>query len=185
MISERRLERLGGPTEQTSSAVRLEPWGRGDLPLLEKLLGDPRMTEHIGGPETPEKIAERQVRYEKAADSDTTHVFKVVDATTSEGVGWVGYWERSWRDQQVYEIGWSVLPAFQGRGIAGQATAQALVDAKSGGRHRFVHAFPSVDNAPSNAICRKLGFTLIEALEFAYPPGNLMLCNDWRLDLEG
>jgi hypothetical protein len=23
--------------------VRLEPWGKGDLPLLEKLMGDPEM----------------------------------------------------------------------------------------------------------------------------------------------
>ena len=26
--------------------------------------------------------------------------------------------------EQVYEIGWSVLPAFQGRGIAGSATLE-------------------------------------------------------------
>lgn len=185
MISERRLRRLRGPTKQASTTVHLEPWGKDDLPLLEKLLGDPKMTEHLGGPESPEKIADRQLRYEQAADSDTTHVFKVADAASGEGVGWVGYWERSWRDQLVYEIGWSVLPDFQGRGIAGQATAQAIEHAKSAGMHRFVHAFPSVDNVPSNAICRKLGFTLLEeAMEFEYPPGNLLRCNDWRLDLE-
>jgi hypothetical protein len=45
--------------------VRIEPWGEGDLPLLERLLGDREMTEHVGGPESPEKIAERQSRYER------------------------------------------------------------------------------------------------------------------------
>jgi RimJ/RimL family protein N-acetyltransferase len=44
-------------------------------------------------------------------------------------------------------------------------------------------AFPSVDNPPSNAICRKLGFTLLAAQEFEYPPGHLMRCNVWQLDL--
>jgi RimJ/RimL family protein N-acetyltransferase len=162
------------------TAVRLERWGKDDLPLLEQLLGDPRMTEHLGGPESPEKIAERHARYLKAESG----VFKIVDEESSEGVGFVGYWPRTWREQEVYEVGWSVLPAFQGRGIAGMATAQAIEAARSEGKHRFMHAFPSVDNAPSNAICRKLGFTLLEeALEFEYPKGNQLICNDWRLDL--
>jgi len=46
-----------------------------------------------------------------------------------------------------------------------------------------MHAFPSVDNAPSNAICRRLGFELLEACEFEYPKEHFMTCNDWRLDL--
>ena len=46
-----------------------------------------------------------------------------------------------------------------------------------------MHAFPAVDNPPSNALCRKLGFTLIEECEFEYPKGHFMRCNDWRLDL--
>jgi RimJ/RimL family protein N-acetyltransferase len=160
-------------------SVRLEPWGEGDLPLLERLLGDPKMTEHLGGPESPEKIADRHARYLKAESG----LFKIVDEATGQAVGWVGYWSRTWRDEEVYEIGWSVLPAFQGRGIAGMGTAQAIAEASSERKHRFIHAFPSVDNAPSNAICRKLGFTLVETAQFEYPKGNFMQCNDWRLDL--
>jgi RimJ/RimL family protein N-acetyltransferase len=159
--------------------VRLEPWGEDDLPLLEQLLGDPVMTEHLGGPESNEKIVERQARYVKTESG----LFKIVDEATGEGVGWVGYWDKTWREQEVYEIGWAVLPAFQGRGIAGMATAQAIAAARSERKHRFLHAFPSVVNAPSNAICRKLGFTLLGEHEFEYPKGNFMQCNDWRLDL--
>ena len=29
---------------------RIEPWGEDDLPLLDRLLGDPAMMEHLGGP---------------------------------------------------------------------------------------------------------------------------------------
>ena len=43
----------------------LEPWGSGDLPLLKRLMGDPGMTEHLGGPESPDKLRERQGRYER------------------------------------------------------------------------------------------------------------------------
>jgi RimJ/RimL family protein N-acetyltransferase len=160
-------------------SVHILPWEAGDLPLLEQLVGDPAMMEHLGGPESAAKIAERQGRY---AQPDSG-MFKIVDEATGRAVGSVGFWERGWRGEQVYEIGWSVIPSFQGRGIAAAATAQAIDRARAAGTHRFLHAFPSVDNAPSNAICRTLGFTLLEDCEFEYPPGRFMRCNDWRLDL--
>lgn len=163
--------------------VRIELWTKDDFPLLEKLLGDPRMTEHLGGPESPEKLAERQRRFEKLAETGNDRMFKAIDTTTGQAVGSVGYWERTWRGENIYEVGWSTLPAFQGRGIAGMATSLAIELARRDGHHRFMHAFPSVDNGPSNAICRKLGFTLVEECEFEYPKGSFMRCNDWRLDL--
>lgn len=164
------------------SGVRIEPWGADDLPLLEKTVGNPEVMAHLGGPESAEKIAERQIRYLQSGSS-AGRMFKIVDATTGAAVGSVGYWEREWQGEQVYEAGWMVIPAFQGRGIASAATAQAIAAAKSDGKHRFVHAFPSVDNPPSNAVCRKLGFTLLGEYDFEYPPGATMRCNDWRLDL--
>ena len=167
-----------------TSGVRHEPWAEGDLRLLEKLLGDPEMTVHLGGPESAEKLAERQAKYERLPDSGTGRMFKIVDEKTGEAVGSVGYWDKTWREQEVYETGWSVLPAFQGRGIAVEATSQVIARARSDGKHRYLHAFPSVENGASNAICRKLGFMLLGALDFEYPPGNTMQCNDWRLDLQ-
>ncbi len=164
-----------------SATVTLEPWGSGDLPLLERLMGDPRMTEHLGGPESPEKLGERQGRYERLDGAD--RIFKIVDVASGAGVGSVGFWMKEWRAQEVYEVGWMVAPEFQGRGIAVAATGQAIELAKGAGRHRFMHAFPNVDNAPSNAICRTRGFELIEACEFEFPKGHPMICNDWRLDL--
>jgi RimJ/RimL family protein N-acetyltransferase len=40
-----------------------------------------------------------------------------------------------------------------------------------------------VDNAASNALCRKLGFVLVGETDVEYPPGHMMRCNDWRIDL--
>jgi RimJ/RimL family protein N-acetyltransferase len=159
--------------------VHLEPWGSGDLALLQRLLGDPVMMEHLGGPESPEKIAERQARYEPP----DSRQFKIVEEEAGEGVGWVGYWEREWQGEDVFEIGWSVLPEFQGRGIAGRATGLAIQRARAENTRRALHAFPGVDNGPSNGICRRLGFKLLGAREFEYPKGSRMLCNDWRLEL--
>ena len=142
-------------------------------------MGDPRMTEHLGGPESPDKLRERQGRYERLDGGDC--MFKIVDVAS--GVGSVGFWTKEWRDQQVYEVGWMVVPEFQGRGIAVAATRQAIDLAKHDRKHRIMHAFPNVDNAPSNAICRELGFELLKACEFEFPKGQFMSCNDWRLDL--
>jgi RimJ/RimL family protein N-acetyltransferase len=160
-------------------SVHLEPWAVGDLALLEKLLGDPTMTEHLGGPESPEKLAERQKRYEAPGSG----MFKIVDDATGAPVGSVGFWEREWQGEQVFETGWSVLPEFQGRGFASAGTALLVEVARADGKHRYLHAYPSVDNAASNALCSKLGFTLRGEHEFEYPKGSFMRCNDWRLDL--
>jgi peptidoglycan/xylan/chitin deacetylase (PgdA/CDA1 family)/GNAT superfamily N-acetyltransferase len=169
-----RLELISGvlhdlpPARPLRERARIEPWG-DDLELLQALLGDPAMMVHLGGPETAEKIAERQAKYAK----DPRQHKIVVDG---QGVGWVGYWERG----DDYEIGWSVLPGFQGRGIAADATRQLIELA----RDRDIHAYPAVGNAPSNALCRKLGFTNLGPREFEYPPGTgqSMQCNDWVLN---
>jgi RimJ/RimL family protein N-acetyltransferase len=161
--------------------VVLVPWGADDLPLLERLMGDPRMTEHLGGPESPDRLRKRQARYACLEGGD--RMFKIVDAASGAGIGSVGYWTKDWRDENVYEVGWMVVPESQGRGVAAVATAQAIELAKRDDGHRFMHAFPNIDNAPSNAICRKLGFELIEACEFEFPKGHVMTSNDWRRDL--
>ncbi|HEX3055479.1 MAG TPA: GNAT family N-acetyltransferase, partial [Gaiellaceae bacterium] len=149
------------------ATVALEPWGGGDLPLLERLMGDPRMTEHLGGPEGADELLERQDRYERLDGGD--RMLKIVDVASGAGVGSVGFWTKEWRGNQVYEIGWMVVSEFQGRGVAVAATAQAIEIAKRDDKHRFMHAFPNVDNAASNAICVKLGFELLETCEFEFP----------------
>lgn len=165
------------------SSVSLRPWAEGDLPLLEKLLGDPKMTEHLGGPETPEQLAKRHQRYLDLNSSDGGQMFVIVAAPENQPAGSVGYWDREGEGEPAYETGWSVLPTFQGRGIATQAIKAVLAVIKAEGKRHFVHAYPSTLNDPSNAVCRKTGFTLVEELEFEYPKGHLMRCNDWRIDL--
>lgn len=167
------------------TAIRIEPWGPDDLPILEKTMGDPAMTEHLGGPESPEKLADRQQRYEKLADSGTGRMFKIVHEETGLAIGSVGYWDKTWNDEEMYEIGWAVIPTFQGRGIAKAATALAISAARQDGKHRFIHAFPSVKNEPSNGICRSLGFSFVRECTFEFPVGHFIQCNDWRLTLTG
>jgi RimJ/RimL family protein N-acetyltransferase len=162
--------------------VRLEPWGEGDLWLLEQSNTE-EMTAFLGGPETPQKVASRHRKYVENAFTGQMLVIVLPDG---ERVGSIGYWEHEEPDgTTVWETGWGVLPQFHGRGIAAAAVA-ALVELVTAKRsHRTLHAYPSVDNAASNALCRKAGFTLRGEVEFEYPKGQWMRCNDWALDLSG
>jgi len=163
--------------------MSLRDWEEGDLRLLEASMGDPVMTRYLGGPEAPEQIASRHARYVALAGTGTGHMLVILAGPDREPVGFVRYWDKEWHGELIYEIGWGVLPAYQGRGIAARATALALDRAGSDGRHRYVHAFPTVENAASNAICRKVGFTLLGEADFEYPQGHPMRCNDWRCDV--
>lgn len=162
--------------------VRLRAWSEGDLWIL-RAANSAKMTERIGGPESDEKVLDRHRRYLALHAPDAGQMFVIEAGPTAEPIGSIGYWEKRWTDQDVYETGWGVLPAFQGRGLATAAARLVARHAREHGNRASLHAFPNVDNLASNAICRKAGFTLVGPCDFEYPPGNLLHCNDWRLDL--
>ncbi len=160
--------------------VELRPWSGEDYPLLERVMGDPAMTEHLGGPESQEKI---RIRHQRYLAGGPAHMFVIVLGPERLAAGTIGYWERQWQGQAVWETGWSVLPEFQGQGVATKATLALVERTRLDKKHRFLHAFPSVDNGASNAICRKTGFTFLGEVNLEYPAGHKMRCNDWQLDL--
>ncbi|MEV4536199.1 GNAT family N-acetyltransferase [Asanoa sp. NPDC049518] len=162
----------------TEPTVRLVPWSADDLPLLRRI-NTPEMRAHVGGTESEEQVLARHLRY---LALENGCMFRV-ELPGGEPAGSVAFWSRVWHDEPVYESGWGVLPEFQGRGIASAAVRAVLAAARADGRHRWLHAFPSVANAASNAVCRKTGFTLVGETEFEYPPGRFMRSNDWRYDL--
>ncbi|MEU4096076.1 GNAT family N-acetyltransferase [Streptomyces sp. NPDC026673] len=165
-----------------AAQVRIEPWAEGDLDLLRRA-NAPGMMRHLGGPETEEQLLVRHERYLASGSEGGGGMFSIVLLPEGVPAGSIGYWEKSWRGGTVYETGWGVLPEFQGRGVAAAAGEAVIARAAAEKGPRFLHAFPKVDNHPSNAICRKLGFTLVEECEVEYPPGHPIRCNDWRLEL--
>ncbi|MGD8404664.1 MAG: GNAT family N-acetyltransferase [Anaerolineales bacterium] len=162
--------------------IELQPWSDEDLSLLERL-NTAEMTKFLGGPESKELLLRRHALYLGAAEKSSVRVLKITYGSNLLPVGQVCYWERTWHDQLVWESGWGVLPAYQGQGVASLAITLLLEKARSERMHRFLHAFPSVENEPSNALCRKFDFTRIEECDFEYPPGHQMRCNDWQIDL--
>ena len=161
--------------------IRLEVWEQADLSLL-RAANTPDMMAHLGGPETEAELLNRHRRYLLREDPGAGRMFAVV-LPDGQRPGIIGYWERTWQDKLVYETGWSVRPAFHGRGIATAAARAVAARARAQHRHEELHAFPAADHPASNAVCRKAGFTLRGETDFEYPPGTIMRCNDWQLDL--
>lgn len=162
--------------------IQLRPWSHEDLDLLRRL-NTPEIWAHLGGPETEDKVAERHARYLDTGSPGSGRMYTVLLLPEGQTVGSIGYWEREWQGETVYETGWNVLPEFQGRGIATSAATAIAGKVAAEQRHRQLHAYPSVDNSASNAICRKAGFTLVGPYDFEFPKGTFMRCNDWRYDL--
>jgi RimJ/RimL family protein N-acetyltransferase len=151
-----------------------------DVGLYEQLRCDPETMAELGGPVPREGIPDK-VREDVASVEKDESWICVIVADDGEAMGHVCIWRHEMGDGQISEIGWMVLPEFQGRGVGRDGAAALLERARTDGRWGVIHAYPSVTNAPSNGICRSLGFTMMEAMDFDYG-GTTLRCNHWLID---
>jgi RimJ/RimL family protein N-acetyltransferase len=161
--------------------VELRPYSDDDLALTEALECDPEMMRELGGPVDPAEIPPlHRRRVESVAKGEWW--FTIIPEPSSPPVGTIGIWDSSPAGSPIHEVGWMVLPEFQGRGIASEALGLILSRARAEPRFTRIHAFPGVSNAPSNALCRKFGFTHKEERDFEFR-GRTLRCNHWELDV--
>ena len=157
-----------GSSGTAPPAISLEPWGPGDEGLLRQLAGG-------------RNVSALQERYEQLNRSGEGWIYKIVDLASGSGVGSVGYWERSWRGDTIYEIASSVLPGSRGRGFGAEAVRRVIEVVKGEFGPHFIHAFTPADDAWSNDLYRQLGFE--PAGSFDAKDGVAVRYNDWRFDL--
>jgi RimJ/RimL family protein N-acetyltransferase len=157
--------------------VELRAYTDADLALTEALETDPEVMRELGGPIARDALP--RIHRSRLADP---WWFKIVEHAGGPGVGTIGVWETRHGDTTLHETGWMVLPAHQGRGIASAALTLLIERLKTEPQFTSIHAFPPVTNAPSNALCRKFGFTLLSATDFMYS-GRKLHCNHWSLEL--
>ncbi|MBR7833936.1 GNAT family N-acetyltransferase [Actinospica durhamensis] len=163
----------------------------GDVEAYVRMRCDPVMMAELGGPLPREGIEAKVARDAGEAARDTSWIKMIVpDQQRPEVVaGNVVLWRHDPEGadgqhgavgEPISEIGWMVLPEFQGRGLGSRAVALLLERARADGRWGLVHAYPGATNAASNGICRKLGFTLVgrQRVEFA---GRLLQTCHWTI----
>lgn len=164
--------------------VRLRPLSADDLPLYEAINLDPAMMAELGGPSEPPEGLDAKVKRDAESHAADEAWILVIEPEDQPGTaaGTVSVWTHETENGTFDEIGWMVLPPFQGRGIGKAAVREVLEKARANGRWKELHAFPAVTNAASNAMCRSLGFELVEELEFHFRD-RVLRGNHWKLDL--
>jgi RimJ/RimL family protein N-acetyltransferase len=153
--------------------MQLHPYRDDDIWLTEALETDAGVMRELGGPVDRERIPE--IHRRRLGDP---WWLTIVPAPGQRAVGTIGVWETRHDGETLHETGWMVLPAHQGRGIAGAALRLLIERIEADGTIPSIHAFPPVTNAPSNALCRKAGFALLGETDFVYA-GRDLRCNHW------
>jgi [ribosomal protein S5]-alanine N-acetyltransferase len=146
-------------------------WSLDDLPLALAVWGNPETTRLIGGPFSREAIVER-LRKEVASMSDyKIQYWPMFLLRTSEHVGCGGLRPYKPADR-VYELGFHLLPAFWGQGLAVEAGRGVIAYAfeSLGVKALFAGHHPA--NAASRRVLEELGFTFTH--EELYPPTGLL-----------
>ncbi|MEV5387252.1 GNAT family N-acetyltransferase [Streptomyces sp. NPDC052721] len=156
-----------------------------DVDAYIRMRCDPVMMADLGGPLPPEGMADK-VRRDARQAADDLAWFKMIvpDAISPDVVaGTVTIWSHDTSDGPISEIGWMVLPEFQGQGLGKRAVRTLLEQARDQDRWGLVHAFPATNNTASNAICRSVGFRLLSQGETAFA-GRVLRTNHWVIDPE-
>jgi RimJ/RimL family protein N-acetyltransferase len=163
--------------------MRLRNVEPADVDAYVRMRCDPAMMAELGGPLPRQGIEAKVARdaAEAAADASWIKIIVPDDDVPDAVAGLLTLWSHDEGGEVISEIGWMVLPDFQGRGIAKAAVRSLLLQARDQGRWGLVHAFPAVTNGPSNGICRGLGFRLLGQQEVLFAD-RLLQTNHWVID---
>jgi RimJ/RimL family protein N-acetyltransferase len=152
-----------------------------DVDAYLRMRADPVMMAELGGPRPRAEVLEKVQRDVLTAESGQAWILMVVPEGTEDVAGSVVVWTNRDHDKPFSEIGWMILPEYQGQGLAKASVRVVLDRARREDRWGVIHAYPSVTNGPSNGVCRALGFVLVgeEPIEFV---GQHFVSNHWRVD---
>ena len=162
--------------------MRLVPITADDEDLTVRLECDPEMMLHIGGPRPEADVRASHKRRLALMEKGEAHMYKIVPDDADEVLGTIGIWKIDRKGPQTYEMGWFILPEHQGKGVATEAARLIISQARSDPDVHYIHAYPAVANAASNAIARKIGMENLGEFDNEGFAG-ILRCNDWRIAL--
>jgi RimJ/RimL family protein N-acetyltransferase len=166
------------PTIETERLI-LRGHTRDDFPAFAAMWADPDVTRFIGGAPLSEEDA--WSRFMRVAGHWALLGFgfwAVIEKATGKRVGEVGILDVKREIVPAFdgapEIGWSLLPAVQGRGYASEAARAAIAwGEQKFGRVRMV-CIIHPDNGPSLKLAHRLGFREIARTTYKDEPTVLL-----------
>jgi RimJ/RimL family protein N-acetyltransferase len=162
--------------------MELKNYCNEDIWLTEALECDPIVMMDLGGPTAKEKIPALHARRLQSVLASESWYFTIIPKPEDGPVGTIGIWESDWEGSKIIEMGWMLLSGYHGRGLATAAGQMLLDRVRTESEFNEIHAFPALRNAASNAICRKLGFSLLKEVEIAYN-GPPQPSNHWKINI--
>ncbi|MEU0194695.1 GNAT family N-acetyltransferase [Streptomyces afghaniensis] len=155
----------------------------GDIDAYVRMRCDPVMMADLGGALPRAGMADTVRRDAQQAAADLAWVKMIVPDPVAPDVvaGTVTIRFRDIGEGPMSEIGWMVLPEFQGQGMGKRAVRALLEQARDQDRWGVVHAFPATKNAASNGICRSVGFRFLSEVDVTFA-GRVFRTNHWAID---
>jgi len=153
----------------SSTRLGFRSWTMDDLPQAIALWGDPAVTALLGGPFTPEQVAERLTKEIGTLAAHGVQYWPVFLLEDGRHAGCAGL--RPYRiEDRIYELGFHLRPEFWGRGLAEEAARTLIEFAFKKLRAAALFAGHHQENPASKHILLKLGFRYTQD-EFYEPTG--------------
>jgi RimJ/RimL family protein N-acetyltransferase len=155
----------------TSARLGFRHWTADDFPLALALWGDLEVTRLIGGPFSEEEVKKKLAAEIASQAQFNVQYWPVFLLETDEHAGCAGL--RPYRlQEQIYELGFHLRPAYWARGLAEEAGCALVNYAFDTLSARALFAGHHPANAASRRVLTKLGFRYIG--EKLYPPTGEM-----------
>jgi len=142
----------------------------GDAPAISSYRSDPEVHRYQGWDRTDAAGVRAEIEEMARRMPGEAGGWVQLSAEEREGGGLVGDVGLSVADGEpgVIKVGYTIAPAFQGRGYATEAVGALVAYAFETLGADVVRAHASAENAPSIRVAKKVGMRLVERIEHRY-----------------
>jgi ribosomal-protein-alanine N-acetyltransferase len=130
-----------------------------DADLIYKLHSDPVVNKFVGRDNSAslQKAKEYTIKMQNLIDNNECIYWIIRFQENNDLIGSICLWNFD-RENNIVEIGYEMLPEFQGKGLMSEAIQKVTKYAFDEMKAAIITAFPSSDNNNSVAILKKMNF---------------------------